>query len=213
MEQFVETLIWIHAGLGGLALLAGSIALISKKGKYLHRRSGRVFYWSMLISAILALVISRLPGHISPFLFAIGLFTTYLLLTGIRALRLKKQNVSLNIDRLISRLMFGIGMLMVYGGLLGGIPLLGPNTNILMPIFGVLAIFLAVGDLRSFSKPDSLRKSWLRLHLTKMTGAYIAAVTAFIVVNQAIPGILGWILPSVVGTIFIVLSIRKLKLN
>jgi hypothetical protein len=48
------------------------------------------------------------------------------------------------------------------------------------------------------------------MHLTKMTGEFIAWVTALIVVDQFIPGIFGWLAPTVLGTAFIVHQSRKL---
>ena len=44
IEKLARILIYLHAGLGGLALLAGAIALIVKKGAYYHRLSGKVFF-------------------------------------------------------------------------------------------------------------------------------------------------------------------------
>jgi len=45
MEQFAEFLIqYIHAPLGGIALLSGGISLVSKKGSLFHKKSGKVFF-------------------------------------------------------------------------------------------------------------------------------------------------------------------------
>jgi uncharacterized membrane protein len=61
MEPFTEFLIrFIHAPLGGIALLCGGLSLVSKKGSRLHKKAGRVFFFSMLFSAFSALVISPL---------------------------------------------------------------------------------------------------------------------------------------------------------
>ncbi|MGO3690113.1 MAG: hypothetical protein ACTJF0_06615 [Psychroflexus halocasei] len=43
MEKYIYLLIIIHASFGGIALIAGFIALIFKKGKNIHRKSGLVF--------------------------------------------------------------------------------------------------------------------------------------------------------------------------
>ena len=56
-----------------------------------------------------------------------------------------------------------------------------------------------------------IRKGWLKLHLGKMTGGYIAAVSAFFVVNQILPGISNWFVPSVVGSVFITYWMNKLN--
>jgi len=102
MEQTIKILIYIHAGFGGIALLAGLIPLIAKKGLQLHRKSGLVFYYSMLMSAITAMVIAILPNHESPFLFAVGIFSLYFTLTGKRALSFKHRNTNLQMDKWIS---------------------------------------------------------------------------------------------------------------
>ena len=96
MEQFAEFLIqYIHAPLGGIALLSGGISLVSKKGSPLHKKSGKVFFYSMLLSAFSALVVSVLPNHKSPFLFSIGIFSSYFLISGILSLRYKRKAVRL----------------------------------------------------------------------------------------------------------------------
>ncbi|OUU19486.1 MAG: hypothetical protein CBC08_07240 [Flavobacteriaceae bacterium TMED48] len=105
MEQLAEFLIqYIHAPLGGIALLSGGISLISKKGSSLHKKSGKVFFYSMFLSAFSALVVSFLPNHESPFLFSIGLFITYFLVSGIRCLKYKQKEIYLSIDKIIALL-------------------------------------------------------------------------------------------------------------
>ncbi len=45
MEQFAEFLIqYIHAHLGGIALLSGSISLVSKRGAVCIKNRGKYFY-------------------------------------------------------------------------------------------------------------------------------------------------------------------------
>ena len=49
----------------------------------------------MLGSAFFALIISVLPHHRSPFLFSIGLFSSYLLISGFRSLKFRTSNPNL----------------------------------------------------------------------------------------------------------------------
>ena len=48
------------------------------------------------------------------------------------------------------------------------------------------------------------------MHLGKMMGGYISAVTAFFVVNQIIPGMWNWFVPGVVGGVYISYWMMKL---
>ncbi|MBL4623723.1 MAG: hypothetical protein JKY42_01055 [Flavobacteriales bacterium] len=75
MEQTIKFLIYIHAGFVGVVLLAGIISIISKKGKTVHKKAGLIFFYSMLTSGIIAMFVSSLPKHESPFLFVIGIFS------------------------------------------------------------------------------------------------------------------------------------------
>lgn len=50
------------------------------------------------------------------------------------------------------------------------------------------------------------------MHIGKITGGYIAATTAFVVVNNTfLPPLLAWLAPGVLGNIYIVYWIRKMK--
>ena len=59
-------------------------------------------------------------------------------------------------------------------------------------------------DIQMLRTKPTDKKFWLYQHISKMSGGYIAAVTAFVVVNEFIPGIYGWLSPTVIGTIYIV---------
>lgn len=198
MEPTIKVLIYIHAGAGGIALVAGLVAMIAKKGLRLHRKSGLLFYYSMLVSAVIAMVVSVLPNHESPFLFAVGIFSLYFVLTGKRALLFKRKNHNLATDKWISGTMIFTGILMISLP-----PVLTQSINIVLTAFALLGIFFSVQDFMLYRNPKKLKKSWLRLHLVKMLSGYISATTAFVVVNHLIPGIYGWLAPGVVGGLLI----------
>ncbi len=199
-----EILIVVHAALGGISLAAGLIALSVKKGGKIHVLAGRVFFWSLLTSAFAAIAITLFPGHSNAFLFSIGVFSSYLIGTGYRATRLKRKDVSLGLDYALSLLMSGCGIGMIVA------PLISSGVvNVVLAIFGGIGIAFAVVDMLNFRNPAVLRKKWLGMHLSKMVSGYIAAVTAFIVVNQFFTVWIAWLGPSVIGTAFIVYWMRR----
>jgi len=65
--------------------------------------------------------------------------------------------------------------------------------------------------LHLFQDQKQLKTKWLKLHLGKMTGGYISAVTAFFVVNQILINLWNWFLPGIIGGIYIPFWIRKLN--
>ena len=207
MEPFAEFLIrFIHIPLGGIALLCGGISLVSKKGSRLHKKAGRVFFFSMLFLAFSALVISLLPNHESAFLFSIGVFSSYFLISGIRSLKHKKKEARIKIDKVIAYLVTTTGFLMVtYPVLFFG------KLNIVLLFFRLIGIVFGIRDLYKLKNSDLLRKGWLNSHLGKMTGGYISAVTAFFVVNEILPGLWNWFIPTLIGSIYITFWMKKVS--
>ena len=205
-EKVIRALILTHASFGGIALLAGLAALIVKKGKSVHKKAGKVFYYSMLFSALSALIISVLPNHESPFLFAVGVFSSYFILTGYRALNYKMHNPALTVDRTLSWIMILVGITMILYPLL-----LDGSVNVVLLVFGVVGIFFASRDFRLYKDPKRLKKGWLKLHLGKMIGGYISAATAFVVVNEFFPGVYGWFIPGIIGGFYIAYWMMKIN--
>jgi hypothetical protein len=187
-------MIYVHAALGGVALLAGIGALITKKGSKKHIKSGRVFYYGMLGSVILAIIVSLLPDHQNPFLFGIGIFSGYLIISGFRAIRYKNSEIKLLQDKILSYIMIAAGLGMILFPVL-----VYQEFNIVLAVFGGIGLFLALKDLSLYRNAGQLKRNYLKLHLSKMIGGFIAATTAFIVVNEIIPGIYGWLSPTAVG--------------
>lgn len=202
-EEAIHVLIITHAVSGSLGLLTGLVALFVKKGGITHKRFGRLFYYSMLLTAGLALFVSVLPGHQSPFLFVVGIFSSYFVLTGYRAIRFKNKNPQV-VDFIISWVMIITGLAMI------SVPMIiSKELNIVLTVFGLAGLMFSIQDVMIYRKNEVLKQSWLKIHLGKMMGAYISAVTAFVVVNQLLPGVYGWIAPGVIGGVFITVWSRK----
>ena len=204
--EMAQPIIYLHAITGGIALISGGVALASRKGKTVHRSGGRVFFCTMLISALTSLIIAILPGHKSPFLFCVGIFSVYFLIAGYRALRYKKNSERLTYDKLLSILiLITSAAMLLYPLLIEGV------INIVLSVFAIVGLVFGIKDFMNYRKPGRLQQNWLRIHLGKMTGAYIAAVSAFLVVNQFLPTLYNWFLPTVFGTIYITYWLLKVK--
>lgn len=205
MEKYIQLGIIIHAALGGLALLSGLIAIISKKGRLVHKKSGIIFYYAMIASGVSAIIIALMPKHENPFLIAVGIFSLYFVVSGYRALTYKKVNTSIKIDKTISIAMLVTGILMIALP-----PIISQSINLVLLAFGVTGILFAMRDLKLYKNRERLKKGWLKLHLGKMLGGYISATTAFVVVNNFFPGVYNWFIPGIIGAIYITYWMRKI---
>jgi uncharacterized membrane protein len=206
IEKMIQILIYTHAFFGGIALLSGLVSIISKKGNKIHTKSGMIFYYSMLFSALTALIISVLPKHESPFLFSIGIFSSYFVLTGKRALNFKTDNENLIIDKIISWAMLFTGLVMILYN-----PIFNNKINLILTVYGLVGLIFSIRDLDLYKDREKLKNDWLKIHLGKMIGGYISATTAFVVVNNFFPSIYGWFIPGIFGGIYI--SYWMMKLN
>lgn len=172
METLYTVLLIIHIVSGYLALSAGTTAIIARKGQKLHRKAGRIFVISMLGVGASALSMSLMKGN--QFLLHIGIFTMYQVYGGWRALRQRDLRAN-PADWTIATLGLANGAVMLFTG------------NIVLMVFGGISVLLGTGDLRTHLRvvrgQEIHRLAWLRKHIGMMMGAFIATVTAFIVVN------------------------------
>ncbi|WP_419212436.1 hypothetical protein ACNR9Q_17110 [Maribacter sp. X9] len=211
MENTIRIFIYIHAFFGGIGLITGIGSTLVKKGSPDHKMLGKWFSWSMIISSMISLVVARMPNHINNFLFLIGIFTIYMVLAGNRALTFKslKKTKADSTDKIVSGMMLISGLLMLIFGING--LLHSQSQSILFLFFGAFGLFLPYGDFKLFTTTVKNRKLWLINHLSRMLGALIASVTAFLVAGMKYNNLFAWMLPTVIGTIYIVYWIRKTK--
>ena len=147
----------------------------------------------MLIAALVSFPLSYL--HPNYFLFIVGVFTSYMLLTGKRYLNKKRITDVKKIDwaLTITMLLFGIAFIVF-----GIYKLTVSNTfGIVFLVFGSISIFFVWQDNGNFRGNSRYQNYWLTTHIQRMIGSYIATVTAFLVVNNKIlPDTVAWLLPT-----------------
>lgn len=182
MESLYGITLITHIVSGYTALTTGAVVMFARKGNRLHRILGRIFYFAMIGVAFTSIGLSIYKELI--FLFHIALFVLYQTYAGFRSVRDKTLVPSIS-DYFILLMAFvnGIFMLMTL------IPVL--------VIFGSINMFLIYIDLKvyySIIKRKEIKKlTWLSRHIGMMIGSYIAAVTAFIVVNINGAGAYYWL--------------------
>jgi hypothetical protein len=204
MEIIYKMGLVIHSLFGTFALVAGLIAIISKKGKNYHQIAGAVFFFSMLLVCFTAIYISIYKSN--TFLLHIGIFSFFMVYSGYRSVKNKSLKPTLT-DWLI---------LMI--GLINGVWMI-VSIHIILTVFGAISSYLAVSDFRLFVQTIQQKKipknQWMLRHLGMMLGAYIATSTAFIVVNIQTMDFawIPWLVPTAIGTPMIFYWTRKYKLK
>jgi uncharacterized membrane protein len=176
------TLVPFHVTAGVIAIVAGFVALYAFKGGAVHRKSGTIFAYAMLVMSLSGAVmaVGRAGAAIN---IPAGLVTAYLVITSLATVR-PRSSGSQRLDRAAMVAAFAIGagsLLIASGGARGGMafPLL---------MFGVVALFAAEGDRRMIRAGGLKGASRLRRHLWRMcTALFIAAGSFFLGPVRRIP--------------------------
>jgi uncharacterized membrane protein len=192
-----QTILFLHVLAGVAALAAAGVAVGSVKGGRLHRRSGNIYTLAMLFVGLSALVLAVADPN--PFLFAVGVFSLYLVFTGWRAAMVRDGRPR-RLDHAGGAVMTlaGIGML-GWGaqGLLAG----GGAQPVILLAFGSIGLTMALADWRDWARGPIAGKARIARHLGRMLGGTIATITAAGVVNLGfLPDLVVWLGPTALIT-------------
>ena len=195
----------IHILFGSVALFVAPAAMLTRKGGLWHRRWGKIFFWAITGVAITAVVMSLIRSGL--FFLLVALFSFYLALTGYRVLYRKtpQQRAGKADWTAASTMLLGSLALVAYGVYL----MVTSSFGIVAIVFGVIGLWLAMLDMRDFLHHPADKMAWWYSHMTRMLSAYIAAVTAFSVVNfKLLPPVPRWLWATVLGTLGIIVWTR-----
>jgi hypothetical protein len=91
IRDAVDAVLVLHIGGGTVGLLSGATALIARKGEWLHRASGKVFFASMMVMATIGASVSPLlHDRVST---VAGVMTLYLLVSALLTVQRKEGTI------------------------------------------------------------------------------------------------------------------------
>jgi uncharacterized membrane protein len=214
MESVVRGVLWIHILAGTLALVVAPVALLTAKGGPTHRRWGKVYFWAMAVVAATAIVVGYWRSIL--FLVLTAVFSFYAALSGYRVLQRKRPDLGQR-PRALDWIAAGITLMASATLIVLGVTRPTPRFQELSTVaivFGLVGLSIAGLDLWRFLHPPTERRAWWYKHMANMIGSYIAAVTAFSVVNFSfLPITVRWLWPTIIGTPLIALWITYYKLR
>jgi uncharacterized membrane protein len=224
IDQF---LVISHVVAGGVALVAGPLAMLTAKGSLAHRRSGKTYAICMLWISLSTFALLLFRWNF--FLFGIASLTGYLTFSGYRATKRKGTGVptASKLDWLagIVATLIGVGFIAwSIANLLGWITTRTGPEQMAVPsgflalaiVFGYLLCVNSIPDLISFRRPSHDRNWWWFMHMNRMVGAFIGTLSAFLVQNVAkhFPVEQSWVIwiaPTVIGLPLLALWIRHYR--
>lgn len=211
MPTTYSILLYIHIAAGSMALLAGTINMLRKKGGPNHRSTGRLYVRCMMITGTSALIMAQIKPN--PFLFIVGVFTIYLVGTANRYIQpATKKPLLIDWVHTLGMFVFA-SIFMIWGGYS-----LMNNESMgwVMLTFGGIGWFSVYKDFINYRGKNAQPKHRLFTHIGRMIGGYTATVTAVLVVNGdrlpfVVPEFLLWLSPTLILTPISIYWIRQRK--
>jgi hypothetical protein len=188
----MPALLPVHISAGGLAIVAGAVALVAMKGAWLHRKSGVVFVAAMLTMGLSGSALALRDGF-NPNALG-GLMSAYLVVTawatvhppaaGGRQLAVGAMLVALALG--VVDLVLGVVAVGRPHRALGGVP--APAYF----VFAIVGLLAAAGDLRAMRVGTGALRGAARLrrHLWRMCFALFIAAGSFFSIRSRVARIL-----------------------
>lgn len=168
-----------HIIAGSLSLILGFVQIILKKYGPVHVWIGRLFTISMGTTGVTAILLSEFD--LRRFLFWVGIFTLYMVISGWVARKEDNPKYKVVVAASMAILIFGLIGMFTYA-----FQNISSNSFFMIPAtgFGLIALLFLRLDYRLyFSGKTHKYQKYLRAHIARMTGAFVASATAFLVVN------------------------------
>ncbi len=188
-------LLTVHIAAGGLAMVLGAVALSVTKGGAVHRRSGLLFVYAMLVMGFSASILGFLKSPTDGNVFT-GLLTAYFVGTALTTVR-PVSPWTRRIDAAALTVVVGLAI----GTLLSGVkafnsPHLSPG-GVPFRTIGVMSFFLATvmilaaaGDVRILRSGRPRGGPRLARHLWRMCFALFIAAGSFFSIRERVAKIL-----------------------
>jgi hypothetical protein len=185
----------IHILAGGLAIILGAVALSVKKGSMLHRRSGLLFVFAMLVMGATAALMGFLKNGISDSNVYSGLIVAYFVGTALTTVRPVTRWTRV-INAVALALAIGLVLTNIAGGvkavnspgLAGGVPL--RTIGIMSFVLAAVLLLAAMGDARVMWSGIPRGGARLARHLWRMCFALFIAAGSFFSIRERVATIL-----------------------
>jgi uncharacterized membrane protein len=173
----------IHIAAGGLALVLGAVALSVKKGGTIHRRSGLLFVYAMLVMGTSAAILGNVGG---------GLMTAYFVVTALTTVRPVSPWI-----RVINMAALLVVVGLAFFDILGGVKAFNSPRGVLNGVpfamfffLAAIMIMAAIGDVRIMRVGLPRGGPRLARHLWRMCFALFIAAGSFFSIRERVAKIL-----------------------
>lgn len=185
----------VHIAAGALAVILGFTALFARKGGVVHRRSGTLFVYAMIVMGVTASILEFLKDA-APANVVAAVLSLYFVATAVTAVRpASRWSAVINGSALTAALILAV--LLTAGGLKavnapgvssGGVPL--RTIGVVSLVLAAALLLSAAGDLRVMRSGLPRGPRRLARHLWRMCFALFIAAASFFSIRERVATIL-----------------------
>ena len=191
----------IHIAAGGLAIVLGAVALSVQKGGTLHRRSGLLFVYAMLVMGVTASVLSILEGKADGNVYA-ALLVGYFVGTAVTTVRppsswtrvVNATGLTVAVVIMAGSAVNGVTLTNRPGRDANGVPFL--TAGVMSLIIAAVLALAAAGDVRVMHSGTLRGGPRLARHLWRMCVALFIAAGSFFSIQERVASILPGLLTT-----------------
>ncbi|HUQ87895.1 MAG TPA: hypothetical protein VM096_10075 [Vicinamibacterales bacterium] len=162
----------LHILAGMLALVFGYVALFTKKGAKVHRKTGMVFVFAMIALSLTGAYRAGIIGSTTSVIA--GLLTFYFVLTGVLTVTRSARPGWIEFAGVAIAVAIGMWAISTGVSMAGKRPEAPP-----MLVFGVMALLGAIGDVKMIHAGGIAGKPRIKRHLWRLCFAMWVAAASF----------------------------------
>ncbi len=175
-------LLLFHITAGGFALVSGATALLTRKGAWLHRAAGSVFFVAMLLMALAGGALAVLKPAAATFNVMISSITIYMIATSWMTItRAENQTGAFELAACLAGFAIAAGAAFLGLHSLSSPKATGATAAALFLTFATLAALAAAADVSVILRGGLAGAQRIARHLWRMSFAMFLATLAFFV--------------------------------
>lgn len=220
VRNAIDSILVLHIGGGSIGLLSGTTALIARKGEWLHRTAGNVFFASMLAMAGVGATVAPLLPRPEWTSSVVGLLTLYLVASAWMTVRRKEGEIgrfelaalAVPLAVVAADAMFIIGAARSPTGTVDGAPVPAFYA------FGIVGAIAALSDIKVILARGITGVQRIARHLWRMcTALFVASGSLFLGQPQVFPasirhsGIL--FVPALAPLVFLIFWMIRVRIG
>jgi uncharacterized membrane protein len=170
LHLLASALLFLHIAGASVAMIAGFVAVLSRKGETVHRAAGNVFFVSMLIMAGVAGGVSPFLPEVVPTNIAASVMALYLVITGWMTVK-RPEGVVGGFETVAMLTALGLAPVAAVFGRITGDPTLY--------VFAGIAALSALADFTVLRRRGLTGVPRIARHLWRMCAAFFIATGSF----------------------------------